>query len=59
MAQTQVSDVVFPAEFTAYQIENSKLSTVLFQSGVALPNREMESELHSGARSVALQMSLG
>lgn len=38
MAQVQIADVVVPAEFTAYQVENSMLSTALNQSGVAVPN---------------------
>ena len=41
MAQTQISDVVVPAEFTAYQVENSMVSTALYQSGVAIHNGEM------------------
>jgi hypothetical protein len=41
MAQVQITDVVVPAEFTAYQVENSMFSTALYQSGVALPNGEM------------------
>jgi hypothetical protein len=50
MAQTQISDVVVPAEFTAYQVENSMVSTALFQSGVVLPNGEMASQLRAGAQ---------
>ena len=34
MAQTQLADVIVPAEFTAYQVENSLVSTALFTSGV-------------------------
>jgi hypothetical protein len=49
MAQTQIADVVVPAEFTAYQIEQSLVSTALFQSGVAVRNGEMESQLQAGA----------
>ena len=49
MAQTQIADVVVPAEFTAYQVENSLISTALFQSGVAVRNGEMESQLQAGA----------
>ena len=41
MAQVQIADVVVPAEFTAYQVENSMVSTALYRSGVALPNGEM------------------
>lgn len=50
MAQTQISDVVVPAEFTAYQVENSMVSTALFQSGVVLPNGEMSAQLQAGAQ---------
>jgi hypothetical protein len=50
MAQTQISDVVVPAEFTAYQVENSMVSTALFQSGVVLPNGEMAAQLQAGAQ---------
>jgi hypothetical protein len=49
MAQVQITDVVVPAEFTAYQVENSMVSTALFQSGVALPNGEMAAQLQAGA----------
>jgi hypothetical protein len=51
MAQVQIADVVVPAEFTAYQVENSMVSTALYQSGVALPNGEMQSQLQAGAQS--------
>ena len=51
MAQVQIADVVVPAEFTAYQVENSMVSTALFQSGVALPNGEMAAQLVAGAQS--------
>ena len=51
MAQVQITDVVVPAEFTAYQVENSMVSTALYQSGVVLPNGEMEAQLNAGAQS--------
>jgi hypothetical protein len=35
MAQTQIADVIVPAEFTAYQVENSLESTALFRSRVS------------------------
>jgi hypothetical protein len=38
MAQTQIADVIVPAEFTEYQVENSLVSTALFQSGVVTQN---------------------
>ncbi len=55
MAQVQITDVVVPAEFTAYQVENSMVSTALYQSGVALPNGEMQSQLQAGAQSSNLR----
>jgi hypothetical protein len=54
MAQVQITDVVVPAEFTAYQVENSLVSTALFQSGVAVPNGEMASQLSAGAQSFSV-----
>jgi hypothetical protein len=51
MPQVQITDVVVPAEFTAYQVENSMVSTALFQSGVLLPNGEMQAQLNAGAQS--------
>jgi hypothetical protein len=51
MAVTQIADVVVPAEFTAYQVENSMVSTALFQSGVAVRNNEITAQLQAGAQS--------
>ena len=51
MAQTQLSDVIVPAEFTAYQAENSLVSTALFRSGVLVQNGEMAAQLQAGAQS--------
>ena len=51
MAVTQIADVIVPAEFTAYQVQNSLVSTALFQSGVAVQNGEMAAQLHAGAQS--------
>jgi hypothetical protein len=50
MPVVQIADVVVPAEFTAYQVENSMVSTALFQSGVAVENGEMKSQLQAGAQ---------
>ena len=38
MAQTQLTDVIIPDEFTAYQVENFLVSTALSQSGVVAHN---------------------
>jgi Major capsid protein 13-like len=51
MSVTQIADVVVPAEFTAYQVENSMVSTALFQSGVLVRNGEMAAQLQAGAQS--------
>ncbi|MDQ2833603.1 MAG: hypothetical protein M3Y50_07635 [Acidobacteriota bacterium] len=49
MAVTQIADVIVPAEFTAYQVENSLVSTALFQSGVVAQNGMMAAQLQAGA----------
>jgi len=46
---TQLADIIQPTEFTAYQVQNSMVSTALFQSGVAIPNGEMQAQLDAGA----------
>ena len=46
---TQLADVIQPDAFTAYQVQNSMVSTALYQSGVALPNGEMDAQLSAGA----------
>ena len=50
MAQTQIADVIVPAQFTDYQVENSLVSTALFQSGVAVRNGVMAAQLSAGAQ---------
>jgi hypothetical protein len=49
MPATQISDIVVPQQFTAYQIENSMVSTALYQSGVLVRNGEIDSQLQAGA----------
>ncbi len=51
MAVTRLSDVIVPAEFTAYQVENSLVSTALVQSGVVAQNAAIEAQLQAGAES--------
>lgn len=48
---TQLADLIVPAEFTAYQVENSMVNCALFQSGVLVRNGEMQSQLSAGAAS--------
>jgi hypothetical protein len=45
MAQVQITDVVIPEEFTAYQVENALVSTALSQSGVVANNGLIEAHL--------------
>jgi hypothetical protein len=50
MAQTQLSDVVIPAEVTQYLTDNNLSGTALYTSGVAVRNGEMESQLQAQPR---------
>ena len=52
MAQTQIADVLVPAEFSAYIVENSMVSTAIFQSGVALPNGLISKQTSGGLHAV-------
>jgi hypothetical protein len=54
---TQIADIIVPAEFTAYIVENSLVSSALFQSGVAVPNGIMSAQLQAGAPGRALSTS--
>lgn len=49
MAVTQLADVVIPDAFTLYEIENSIVSTALFQSGVLVKNNVIAQQLQAGA----------
>jgi hypothetical protein len=51
MAQVSISDVVVPAEFTSYQVENSFVNTAFYKSGVATRNGVIEEQLSAGAMS--------
>jgi hypothetical protein len=46
---TQISDVVVPAEFSSYVVENSLVSTALFESGVLVKNALIDSHLAAGS----------
>ena len=46
---TQIQDVIVPQRFTNYIVENSLVSTALYESGVIVPNSLMASQLHAGA----------
>lgn len=54
MAQTQLADIVIPQEFTDYQVENSVVSTALFQSGVLVKNGVIADQLSAGAESFTI-----
>src|ERR1017187_385222 len=54
MAVTQIADVVVPAEFTEYQLEQSMISTALFASGVLVQNGLMASHLAKGSNNFTI-----
>lgn len=54
MPVTQLTDVVIPAEFTSYIVENSVVSTALYQSGVLVPNGVIAEQLQAGAESFTI-----
>lgn len=54
MAVTQIADVVVPAEFSAYTIQESVVSTALYQSGVLVRNGAIDSQLRAGANSFVI-----
>ncbi len=54
MAVTQLSDIVIPAEFSAYQVEHSMVSTSLYQSGVLVPNGAIADALAVGSNNFTI-----
>ncbi len=54
MAQVQIADVIVPAEFTDYQVENSFTSTALYESGVAVLSGVIQDQLQAGATQFAV-----
>lgn len=51
MSTTRLTDVIEPAVFTQYIIENAVTKTRLFESGLIVPNEVMNSQLKAGAHS--------
>jgi len=49
MSVTQLADIVIPAEFSAYTIQNSVVSSAFSQAGVMVQNGEIASQLSAGA----------
>jgi len=54
MAVTQLIDVVIPSEFTAYQVEQSVVSTAMYQSGALVKNAAISEQLQAGAQSFTI-----
>ncbi|MFM3287948.1 hypothetical protein AB8Q84_26745, partial [Klebsiella quasivariicola] len=46
---TQISDVIIPEEFTQYLVQNTMVSSALFQSGVLANNDVVLAQLAAGA----------
>ena len=49
MATTQIADVIVPAQFTSYIVENSIENSALVQSGIVTRNAEIDAQLNAGA----------
>jgi hypothetical protein len=54
MAVLQISNVIVPEEFSAYIVENSLVSSALFQSGVVTKNGLIEAQLQAGSESFSV-----
>lgn len=54
MATTQIADVVTPAEFTTYIVENSIEKSALVISGIVSRNAAIDSQLNAGADSFTI-----
>ena len=61
MATTQLVDVIVPVEFTDYIVANSVEKTAFWESGIAVRNALIESQLRAGADafSVPIWLDLG
>lgn len=54
MATTQIADIVVPAEFTAYLVQDSIEKSALVQSGIVARNAAIDDQLKAGADSFAV-----
>lgn len=51
MSTTQIADIIEPAVFTQYIVDNTMEQTRLFQSGIVTPNAVIQAQLKAGAHS--------
>jgi hypothetical protein len=54
MPVTQIADIIVPDQFTAYQVENSLVSTALFNSGAVVKNAAISAQLQAGAEQFSI-----
>lgn len=54
MAQTQIADIIVPAQFTEYHLEQSLISPALFESGLLVQNGLMASQLAKGSNNFTI-----
>ena len=54
MATVQISDVIIPAQFSDYVVQNTMEKTALVSSGVAVLNSAMAQQLQAGAESYSV-----
>ena len=52
--QTQIADVIVPAEFSSYVVQHSIVSTAFAESGVLVPNGVITAQLSAGAENFAV-----
>ena len=53
--QTQIADIIVPAPFTPYQVENFVVTNKFFQSGVVAKNGLIADQLAAGATFLAVR----
>jgi hypothetical protein len=54
MPVTQLADVIVPAQFTDYLVQNTLEQSALVQSGIVVRNGVVESQLAAGADSFSV-----
>lgn len=54
MTTTKISDVIVPAEFTKYLVQNTMVSSAFVQSGIMTPNDVINAQLRAGAEAFSV-----
>src|SRR5690554_3225310 len=56
MANTRLTDIIEPAKFTDYIVNNVMHNSALLQSGVLVPNSVIATQINAGAHSFTVPM---